>query len=139
MVNIFNPFGWDDDRETEYFRIFQLWPIEKWNRAVDKVLMTAKRMPSPAHISEAVEAESDKNTTIKPLLADKGCPSCHRGLVPFEIEKNGIHYDRYLACDCEAGDNVARHIILMARKRGISLSNADARYSFAYGDQSITA
>jgi hypothetical protein len=133
LVNLFKPFEWDENRGSEYYRIFQFWTSEKWNRAIDKVLMTAKRMPTPAHISESIEAESDKDTTVKPLLDDKGCPSCHRGMVHCETEYEGETYERFMACDCEAGDKVARHIILMARKRGMSLSNADARYSFRYG------
>lgn len=60
-------------------------------------------------------------------LAKNGCQYCLRGMVHFEVEKNGVRYERYKACTCEAGDRVAKHMLTMAARQGLHLSEYDVR------------
>lgn len=60
-------------------------------------------------------------------LAKNGCRYCLRGMVHFEVEHQGQRYERYKACTCEAGDRVAKHMLTMAKLKGMNLSEYDVR------------
>lgn len=132
MIRVFNPYRWGPDQADEYFVIFEPWPQYRWNEIVNQAVTGLKKMPTPYDLrklaGEIVEGERAIKPTNVPLLAETGCPECHRGMVFFEVVKDGLAYEKYAACDCEAGGRAAKHMVMMSRLSGHPLSMDQVRY-----------
>jgi hypothetical protein len=135
IVTAFDPHKWDGDRESEYYALVKFWTANRWESVAMEILRTCKRFPVPAEILERANALDDRGQKIERRSGsvmgreEDACDKCHRGMVYFEVEKDGMRYDKYAACDCVAGDQVARHMVMMGALSGRPISMTQARYS----------
>lgn len=138
IVKAFDPHKWNTERETEYYNIVKYWSIARWESVASESIRKCKRFPYPSEILECADAMDKTGQRIErktgsPLGHEAdACSNCHRGAVYFEREKEGLLYEKYAACDCAAGDHVAKHMVKLADAAGKGMSLSQVRYSYIF-------
>lgn len=124
---------WSQTKENEYWRAFQGWSAQRWEMAVNAAIDNADYFPRISELRK--HGKVDEVPETKEEGEVKSCEHCARGRISFGFVKNGLPYERYLACDCEAGDIAVDGMLKIAHRLDHGVDVPSLRYSMRFADQ----
>ena len=122
---------WNGKIKSEFSRAFTQWSYERFKMAATACIEDSVFFPRISELRKYGKADEIPERGEKEELV--GCDHCAMGRINFEVVRKDIPYERYLACDCEAGDAVMLHIQMMARVQRITVPDEmKCRYSYFF-------
>lgn len=113
------PYKWTSDSKGAYWAALKNFDGKEFYAACKRLNITEEEMPSIGRIAREINPSK--------MGVASACPMCDDGKVRFQFAGDGVKYERYAACSCDAGYKVARHLIQMqklrADEKGIALSH----------------
>jgi len=118
LVGVFNPYRWSQVNTDAYYALVRNLDYDQWMYVCKQASMNCEKMPTPKQLLDL-----NRNKSHSAFTPVQSCDLCVSGRIYFTYvsSKNNVHYERYGACSCEAGDKVARHMTVIG---GISKEDA---------------
>ena len=104
------PYKWTDDSKGAYWAALHTFDGDEFYGACKRLNITADAMPTVGQIAREIKPQKGVNLSA--------CIMCDKGQVRYVyVSPDGLRYDRFGACTCQAGDKVAMQIVQMQRLR----------------------
>jgi hypothetical protein len=116
LVAALQPYRWKAENAAAYWKVFENYDARAFSEACHRLMMTEPvgKMVSIPRMMREIQLEK----VAKP----QGCEKCDQGRIYYTITHpdSKQEYERFAACDCEAGDLIADHISYLSKRRAMS-------------------
>ena len=109
LIGALRPYRWKEPgSRNAYWQMLQDVEDGVFTACCKRMVVTCDEMPSVAMMTQQLRRHQ---------VNAQGCPKCDNGKVRYIFTTaDGLEYDRYCACTCEAGTIEAQRIVQIRRK-----------------------
>lgn len=125
--------NWNDSMANEYRRAFEDWSAGRWEMAVEAAIQGGDYFPRISELRRCGKVDEIPETQEEGHV--ESCKHCALGRIRFGKFHKGLLYEKYLACDCAAGDRALAGMLMIAKRMNHSVDAISLRYSVNFADQ----